>query len=77
MNADEKIIALVKPEYMERIPRLVRGHATKAACKLIAREFPEAYAEAQKEGDLSPESKESLSLIVNDIFKERMAKHNL
>lgn len=77
MNADEKIIALVKTEYMERIPRLVRGHATKATCKLIAREFPEAYAEAQKEGDLSPESKESLSLIVSDIFKERMAKHNL
>lgn len=77
MTAHEKIIALVKPEYMERIPRLVRGHATKSTCKLIAREFPEAYAEAEKEGELSAEAKEALTKIVNDIFEERMKKHNL
>ncbi len=77
MTADEKIIALVKPEYMARIPRLIRGHATSGTCKLIAREFPEAYAEAQKEGELSEEAKEALTKIVNDIFEERMKKHNL
>ena len=77
MTANEKIIALVKPEYMERIPRLIRGHATKATCKLIAREFPEAYAEAEKDGELNPEAKEALTKIVNDIFEERMKKHNL
>lgn len=31
MNTNDKIIALVQPEYMDRIPRLIRGHATKAA----------------------------------------------
>lgn len=77
MTANEKIIALVKPEYLERIPRLVRGHATKATCKLIAREFPEAYAEAEKDGPLNDEAKEALTLIVNDIFEERMKKHDL
>lgn len=77
MTANEKIIALVKPEYMERIPRLIKGHAIKGTCKLIAREFPEAYAEAEKEGELSEEAKQALTMIVNDIFEERMKKHNL
>ncbi|MDO4620730.1 MAG: hypothetical protein Q4B09_08930 [Lachnospiraceae bacterium] len=77
MTANEKIIALVKPEYMAKIPRLIRGHATKGTCNLIAREFPEAYAEAEKEGELSAEAKEALTIIVNDIFEERMKKHNM
>ncbi len=77
MTANEKIIALVKPEYMKRIPKLIQGHAIKGTCKLIAREFPEAYAEAEKEGELSQEAKEALTIIVNDIFEDRMKKHNL
>lgn len=76
-EANDKILALVKPEYMERIPRLVRGHATKATCKLIAREFPKAYAEAEKDGELTVEAKEVLAKIVNDIFEERMKKHDM
>ncbi len=33
MTADEKILALIKPEYLERVPRMFRGHATKTTVK--------------------------------------------
>lgn len=37
MSADEKILSLVKPEYLDKIPKLFRKHATEATCGLIAR----------------------------------------
>lgn len=40
MTANEKIIALVKPEYLKKIPAIFRKHATEGTCKLIAREHP-------------------------------------
>ena len=43
MNANEKIIALVKPEYLNKIPKMFRKHATENTCKLIAREHPDLY----------------------------------
>ncbi len=33
MTADEKILALIKPEYLERVPRMFCGHATKTTVK--------------------------------------------
>ncbi|MBF7093811.1 hypothetical protein IYQ92_00665 [Streptococcus sp. HF-1907] len=77
MAANDKIMALVKPEYLERVPRLFRGHAKSGTCKLIAREYPELYAKAEAEGDLPTDVANELSKIVNGIFEERMAKHDL
>ncbi len=45
MNANEKIIALVKPEYLNKIPKMFRKHATEGTCKLIAKEHPNLYSE--------------------------------
>lgn len=43
MTTNEKIIALVKPEYLKKIPKIFRKHATDNTCKLIAREHSELY----------------------------------
>ncbi len=43
-TVDEKILALVNPDYIKRIPFFVRGHATSKSCEYIAREYPELYA---------------------------------
>lgn len=77
MTADERIIALVKPEYLERIPSFVRKHATERSCALIAKEFPEAYERFSDEKEPDEEAKRQMSLIVNDIFMERLEKHHL
>lgn len=77
MNANEKILELVKPEYIKKIPFFVRKHAMERTCELIEREFPDIYNEAKKEGNLEGEVKEQMSKIVNDIFDERIKKHNL
>lgn len=77
MIADERIIALVKPEYMERIPRFVRTHATGNTTKLIAEKFPEIYEVFSREEEPDEETVAQMTLIVNDIFEERMAKHHL
>lgn len=73
--ANKKILALVKPEYMKRIPFFVRGHATGKTCGLIAREFPELYNAFK--GDPDDSQKSEMSRLVNGIFAERMAKHNM
>ena len=43
-TADEKILALVNPDYIRRIPFFVRGHATSKSCEYIAQKHPELYA---------------------------------
>ena len=40
---NEKIIALVKEEYLNKIPKIFRKHAVEGTCKLIAREHPDLY----------------------------------
>ena len=56
MNANEKIIALVKPEYLNKIPEIFRKHATENTFKLIAKEHPDLYKAFEDEkagvGDL-------------------------
>lgn len=73
--ADEKILALVNPEYMKRIPFFVRGHATSKSCELIAREYPELYTSFEDEP--SAQQVEEIAKIINELFEQRMKKHNL
>ncbi|ADX70163.1 Conserved protein [Lactobacillus helveticus H10] len=75
MTANEKIIALVKPEYLKKIPAIFRKHATNNTCKLIAREHPDLYAAFEK--DPSDEQKQEMTKLVNGIFEERMKKHSM
>ena len=70
MTANEKITALVKPEYLNKIPKMFRKHATENTCKLIAREHPDLYKAFEEE-------KEEMRKIVNGIFEERMKKHKM
>lgn len=56
MTANEKIIALVKPEYLNKIPKIFRKHATENTCKLIAREHSDLYKAFEEEA--SAEEKE-------------------
>lgn len=75
--ANERIAALVKPEYLERVSSFVKGHAMKSTCGLIAKEFPEIYDAFSQEEEPNEDATSQMSLVVNDIFKERMTKHNL
>lgn len=74
MSTDEKIIALVKPEYMEKIPAMFRKHAMEGTCGLIAREHPDLYAAF--EGEPSAAETEEMTKLVNGIFEQRMEKHH-
>lgn len=75
MTTNEKIIALVKPEYLKKIPTIFRKHATNNTCKLIAREHPGLYTAFEK--DPSDEQKQEMTKLVNGIFEERMKKHSM
>lgn len=46
-------------------------------CALIAKEFPEIYESFSDEEEPDEEAKRQMSLIVNDIFLERLEKHHL
>ena len=74
-TADEKILALVNPDYIKRIPFFVRGHATDKSCEYIAQKHPELYATF--EGEPSAQQVEEMSKIINELFEQRMKKHNL
>lgn len=74
-TVDAKILALVNPEYMKRIPFFVRGHATGKSCEYIAQKHPELYATF--EGEPSAQQVEEMSKIINELFEQRMKKHNL
>lgn len=74
-SANERILALVKEEYMKRIPFFIRGHATGKTCQMIAREFPDLYDQFKTEP--SEDAKNQMSKLINDIFAERMSKHNM
>lgn len=77
MTANEKIIALVKPEYLKKIPTIFRKHATEGTCKLIAREHPDLYSTFEKEVEPTEEEKQEMANLVNGIFEERMKKHKM
>ena len=76
-QANKRILALVKPEYMKRIPLFVRKHATGRTCELIAQEHPDLYKLALSEETFTSEAQERMSELINGIFEERMKKHDL
>lgn len=76
-KANERILSLVREDYMKRIPFFIKKHATGKTCELIAREFPDIYEVFSKDEEPDEDAKNQMSKIVNDIFAERMAKHNL
>ena len=76
MTTNEKIIALVTPEYLKKIPKIFRKHATDNTCKLIAREHLELY-KAFEYGEPTDSQKQEMTDLVNGIFEERMKKHSM
>lgn len=76
-EAADKILALVPEEWIKKIPFFVRNHATTKTIEKIANQYPELYAVAKKEGDLSEKEREELREIITGIFKQRMEKHNI
>lgn len=75
MSANEKILSLVKPEYMKKIPVIFRKHATENTCKLIAEKYPDLYVAFV--GEPTAEQTEEMTKLVNGIFEQRMEKHHL
>lgn len=73
---DERIIELINPTYLERVPSFVRKHATACSCKMIARDYPELYEAFSGEQPPGEEEKKMMSGIINDIFEKRMNKHS-
>ena len=76
MIADEKILALIKPEYLERVPRMFRGHATKTTVKKRLLKSIDLYDKSEVAGDLPDEATQELSIIINGIFEVKIKKHN-
>ncbi len=76
-EAAKKILALVPEAWIKRIPFFVRGHATTKTIERIARQFPELYAVAKREGELPEQEREELRKIITDIFEEKMKKHKM
>ena len=75
--AAEKILALLPEGWIKKIPFFVRKHATSKTIERIANERPDLFAIAKLEGDLPEKEREELRSIITDIFKEKMAKHNI
>ena len=76
-EAAKKILALVPEEYIKKIPFFVRSHATSKTIEKIAKEHPDLYAYAKKEGEIPNEQKEQIKSIVVGIFQEKMEKHRI
>lgn len=76
MTAYERMIALIKPEYLERIPSFVREHAEECSCQLIAREHPDLLEIFSKEEEPDEDAKRQMSEIVNKIVAERIENHH-
>lgn len=77
MNAKERILALVKDEYMQHIPAFVRKHATERTVEKIEKEHPELYAAFTQSEEPSPAIQQEMATLINGIFQERMEKHHL
>lgn len=76
MMTNEKIIALVKEEYLNKIPKIFRKHAVEGTCKLIGREHPDLY-KAFEDGEPTAEEKQQMTELINGIFEQRMKKHKM
>ena len=49
-EAAKKLLALVPQEWIKRIPFFVRGHATTKTVERVAKQYPELYAAAKRQG---------------------------
>ena len=70
-EAAKKILALVPEEWIKRIPFFVRGHATTKTVERVAKQYPELYAVAKRQGDLPEKEGEELRKIMTAIFEEK------
>ncbi|MFS1663848.1 hypothetical protein [Streptococcus sp. zg-JUN1979] len=75
-TTSQRIIALVKPEYLERVPKQVMEHAIQMSCRLIKDQHKELY-QAFEEEKLSDEVKEEMTNLINAIFEDNLAKQGL
>lgn len=76
-EAADKILALVPQEWIKKIPFFIRKHATTKTIERIAKTYPDLYAVAKQEGDLTEKEREQLRQIITDIFQEKMKKHKM
>ena len=76
-EAADKILALLPEGWIKKIPFFVRKNATTKTIERIAKQYPELYAAARKEGDIPEKEKEELRKIITDIFGEKMKKHQI
>ena len=63
-EAAKKLLALVPQEWIKRIPFFVRGHATTKTVERVAKQYPELYAVAKRQGDLPEKEGEELRKIM-------------
>lgn len=76
-EAAKKLLDLVPQEWIKKIPFFVRGHATTKTVEKVAKEHPELYVIAKKEGPLPEQEKAALQKIMMGIFEEKMNKHKI
>ncbi|MBQ6212211.1 MAG: hypothetical protein IJJ57_04860 [Ruminococcus sp.] len=77
MTANDRIISLVRPEYIENIPSFTRDHAKSCTCGFIAREYPELYSRFEADTEPDEQAKQEMAKIVNELFRERLNKHHV
>ena len=73
----KKLLALVPQEWIKRIPFFVRGHATTKTVERVAKQYPELYAVAKRQGDFPEKEREELRVIMTEVFEEKMNKHKI
>ena len=76
-EAAKKLLALVPQEWIKRIPFFVRGHATTKTVERVAKQYPEIYAVAKRQGDIPEKESEELRKIMTGIFEEKMNRHKI
>ena len=76
-EAAKKLLALVPQEWIKRIPFFVRGHAATKTVERVAKQYPELYAVAKRQGDIPEKESEELRKIMTGIFEEKMNRHKI
>ena len=76
-EAAKKLLALVPQEWIKCIPFFVRGHATTKTIERVAKQSPELYTVAKRQGDLPEKEVEELRKIMTAIFEEKINKHKI
>ena len=76
-EAAKKLLALVPQEWIKRIPFFCRGHAPTKTVERVAKQYPELYAVAKRQGDIPEKESEELRKIMTGIFEEKMNRHKI